>query len=68
MKKKTRASISMNQQLFRKFKLWCQTNEVPLGAVVEVLTARDIGMPLSELPKHVQPYVDRITAQLASKP
>lgn len=62
MAKAPRKSLSVSGLFFKKLEKWCLAAEVPISAVVEILAARAIGMPMTELPPSVQKFVERIPA------
>jgi hypothetical protein len=58
--RRRRGSLSVSDAFFKRLDEWCTANHVPLSAVVEINAARAIGMPLSELPKRIQKWVDKV--------
>lgn len=64
MAKQPRAFISVTNKLDVELEKWCAANKVPKSAVVEIVAARAIGMPLDELPEPVRRYVHLVPERL----
>jgi hypothetical protein len=65
--KQPRAFLSVTGTLHTALERWCAAHsDVPISAVVEIVTARAIGMPLDELPEAVRRYVHLVPERLRS--
>jgi hypothetical protein len=52
-----RRSVSVSGPFFDRVEKWCRKHDVPISSVVEIVSARAIGMPLTELPETVRRWV-----------
>lgn len=59
-KRKSRPTLSISGPIYTLLRKWCDANKVPLSAVVEILSARAIGMPLDHLPERTARWADKL--------
>lgn len=67
MAKAPRASLSVSGGCFEKLEAWCKERDIPISAVVEIIAARAIGMPLSQLPKTTQRWIEKVPEKVTER-
>ncbi len=60
MARAPRKSLSVSGPFFDKLERWCRDHDVPISAVVEIVIARSIGMPLDHLPETVRRWATQL--------